>query len=105
MSPDLSDMWHQRPPVGPQWEGGLELNFDNNSEGRTTMRLAADTTKLVVLLRKVQRITSVTCARAHCGSRFVSALLQPMFWSCLWLGQSGTMRNCMENLQNDGSSS
>ena len=32
MSPDLSSTWHQGRPLGPQWEGGLELNFDNDWE-------------------------------------------------------------------------
>ena len=32
MSPDLSVMWHQGPPMSPHWEGGLELNFDNTTE-------------------------------------------------------------------------
>ena len=35
MSPDLSDMWHQGPPMSPHWEGGLELNFDINGEDGT----------------------------------------------------------------------
>ena len=32
MSPDLGDKWHQGLPVSPQWEGGLELDSDNDCE-------------------------------------------------------------------------
>ena len=30
--PDLGDTWHQGLPMNPQWEGGLELNSDNDCE-------------------------------------------------------------------------
>ena len=32
MPPDLGDTWHQGLPMNPQWEGGLELNSDNDYE-------------------------------------------------------------------------
>ena len=35
MSPDPSDTWHQGLPMSPQWEGGLELDFDNDCEDET----------------------------------------------------------------------
>ena len=58
--------------------------------------------ELMVLLRNVQKITSVTYARAHYGSRFVTAFLRRMFWSCVPQGQNGTMRNLLMNSQNYG---
>ena len=32
MSRDLGDTWHQGLPMSPRWEGGLELDSDNNYE-------------------------------------------------------------------------
>ena len=32
VSSDLGDTWHQGLPTSPQWEGGLELGLDDNSE-------------------------------------------------------------------------
>ena len=65
MSPDLSDMWHQGPPMSPQWEGGLEIDLDSTSEGGTDQDWAADATTLMVPLRKAQKTTSVTYVRVH----------------------------------------
>ena len=56
--------------------------------------------ELMVLLRKAQKITSVTCGRAHYGPRFVTAFLRPMFWSCVRRSQNGTRRNLLMNSQN-----
>ena len=35
MSPDLGDTWHHVLPTSPQWEGGLELDSDNDYEDET----------------------------------------------------------------------
>ena len=32
VSLDLGDTWHQGFPMSPQWEGGLELDSDNDCE-------------------------------------------------------------------------
>ena len=93
------------PPMSPQWEGGSELNFDNNSEDGTDREVDGryDETDGAAEEGPKDYISDVR--QDHCGPRFVTALLRQLFWSCVRLGQSGTMRNCMENLQNYGSSS
>ena len=45
--------------MSPQWEGGLELDSDNDYEDEMNMKMTAVTKNLTAMLRVAQKTTSV----------------------------------------------
>ena len=107
--PDLGDTLHQWQSMSPQWESELELGSDDNNEDvveyEMNMMRIGITKDWTLLLEEGQETTSVKCARAHNGLRFVTASLWQMCWSCVLLDPSGTIQNFMVTLHNYGCSS
>ena len=101
MSPDLGDTWHQGLRMSPQGEGGLKLDSDDDFEDENEYE--DDGSYEEFDSDAESGLTSVKWARAHCGLRFVTAVLRPLFWSCVQLDQSGIMRSCTVNLLPCGS--
>ena len=99
LSSDLGDTWHHGPPTSPRWAGGLELGTNDHSE--TTAEEECEDWSSD---EKQQGITSVKCEKALFGLHSVTVSLWPMCLSYARRVQSGIMLNCMENLQNYGSS-
>ena len=100
MSLDLGDTWHQGLPWNPQWEGGLEVGSDSDAEDVAESECENDEDKAaageardeISEVRESSRWAPLCHYRSMCRR-------------CVRFGQSGTMRNCVVNLQYFGSSS
>ena len=101
--PDLGDTWHQGLPMNPQWEGGLELNSDNDCEDENEYQDDGSFEEFDSDPESGPKDYIGEVSESSQWVRFVTTLLRPIFWSCVQLDQSGIMRSFTGNLLMVGS--
>ena len=79
MSPDLGETWRQGFPMSPQWEGGSELDSDNDCEDENEGDDSYEACDSAAESGPKDYISEVSESSLWASIR--ASLLRPMFWS------------------------